>query len=108
MKGVVESILHSCDDRELKWFLCGNCGDNLHDKLSSAGIKYECIDRYGGEDLGSDYWRIYSLTNADGDKIHIKLHGYYSSYEGVDYHNFYFVKPVQVMTTQWESDSEQF
>jgi hypothetical protein len=70
-------------------------------ELANAGIKFEHVDNYGGEDQGSDYWSVYSFT--DGMQVvFIKFDGWYASYEGSTCEEFYEVKPVEKTITVFE------
>jgi hypothetical protein len=69
--------------------------------LTEAKIDFELVDNYGGEDQGSDYWSVYSFT--DGMQVvFIKFDGWYASYEGSTYEEFYEVKPVEKTITVFE------
>jgi hypothetical protein len=70
-------------------------------QLTEANINFEPVDQYGGEDQGSDYWSVYSFT--DGMQVvFIKFNGWYASYEGSTYDNFFEVQPVEKMITVFE------
>lgn len=69
--------------------------------LSDAGISFQFVDRYGGEDQGSDYWSVYSFS--DGMQVvFIQFQGWYASYEGSTYEEFYEVQPVEKTITVFE------
>lgn len=70
-------------------------------KLSDLDIKFEHVDNYGGEEQGRDYWSIYSFSN-DTDVVYVKFDGWYASYHGSEYDEWYFVEPRQVQVTQFE------
>lgn len=63
----------------------------------------ESVDSYGGEGEGKKYYNIYHFIDHD---VYIKLKGYYSSYNGVDYDNWedsvFQVKPVEKTITVYE------
>jgi len=69
--------------------------------LTDAGITFEEVDRYGGEDQGSDYWSVYSFTNGM-EAAFIKFDGWYASYEGSTYDSFYEVQAVEKTITVFE------
>lgn len=69
--------------------------------LEDAGIAFEEVDRYGGEDQGSDYWSVYSFTDGM-EVVFIQFQGWYASYEGSTYHEFYEVQPVEKIITVFE------
>ena len=69
--------------------------------LKDQGITFEQVDRYGGEDQGSDYWSVYSFS--DGMQVvFIEFQGWYASYEGSTYEEFYEVQPVEKTITVFE------
>lgn len=69
--------------------------------LLNAGITFEQVDRYGGEDQGSDYWSVYSFS--DGMQVvFIQFQGWYASYEGSTYEEFFEVVPVEKTITVFE------
>lgn len=69
--------------------------------LSDAGIAFEFVDRYGGEDRGSDYWSVYSFTDGM-EAVFIQFDGWYASYEGSTYDKFFEVKAVEKTITVFE------
>lgn len=70
-------------------------------KLSDNSITFKLEDRYGGEDQGSDYWSVYSFSN-DKEVVFIKFDGWYASYEGSTYEEFYEVQAVEKTITVFE------
>jgi hypothetical protein len=70
-------------------------------QLAEANISFELVDRYGGEDQGSDYWRVYSFSNGN-EVVFIKFDGWYASYEGSTYEEFYEVQAVEKTITVFE------
>lgn len=69
--------------------------------LKDNNIGFDLVERYGGEDQGSDYWSVYSFS--DGMQVvFIKFDGWYASYEGSTYEEFYEVQPVEKTITVFE------
>jgi hypothetical protein len=69
--------------------------------LADADIRFEFVDRYGGEDQGSDYWSVYSFS--DGMQVvFIQFDGWYASYQGSTYEEFFEVTPVEKTITVFE------
>jgi ABC-type glycerol-3-phosphate transport system substrate-binding protein len=69
-------------------------------QLNEAKINFKLEDRYGGEDQGNDYWSVYSFT--DGMQVvFIKFDGYYASYDGSTFEEFYEVKAVEYTSTMF-------
>lgn len=62
--------------------------------FSDASISFEFVDRYGGEDQGSDYWSVYSFS--DGMQVvFIEFQGWYASYDGSTFDEFYEVQAIE-------------
>jgi hypothetical protein len=61
------------------------------DKLNKKGIDCKAEEHFGGEGEGEDYWTVYSFSKGD-EKVLIKFDGWYASYEGSTYEEFYEVK----------------
>ena len=68
--------------------------------VNTAGIAIAYEDDYGGEDMGSEYWSVYSFTKGT-DKVYVKFNGYYQSFDGSNYEGFDFVKPTPVQKIEW-------
>ena len=69
--------------------------------LQSHGIDFEQKDQFGGEGQGEDYYSVYRFFTKE-DECYIKFSGRYQSYSGVDYSEFFVVKPVERMVTFYE------
>lgn len=69
--------------------------------LSDASISFQFVDRYGGEDEGSDYWSVYSFSDGM-EVVFIKFQGWYASYDGSTFQEFYEVEAVEKMITVFE------
>jgi hypothetical protein len=74
---------------------------DFRNQLSEAGISFELVDRYGGEDQGSDYWSVYSFTDGQ-EVVFIKFDGWYASYDDSTYEEFYEVQSVEKTITVFE------
>lgn len=63
-------------------------------------LKY--VDEFGGEDQGSSYWFVFSLTQ-EGLTRTFKRHGWYASHDGGYYDGpTTEVKPVEKTIVVWE------
>lgn len=65
----------------------------------------QCIDQYGGEDKGSEYWSVIEFTTHDDLTFRVRFEGWYASYMGSEFQRFYEVVGKVVMVTQWEKDT---
>ncbi len=79
------------DTDETKYFL---------DELAKNKISFEHMDNHGGEGEGEDYWSVYKFTSGK-DKVFVKFSGWYQSYNGSEFDEFFFVTPREVMVTQY-------
>ena len=70
-------------------------------QMTESAINCDLVDRYGGEDQGSDYWSVYSFS--DGMQVvFIKFDGWYASYDGSTCEEFYEVQAVEKTVTVFE------
>ena len=111
LKEQVEEILNNADNDIIREFFHSEISDNtkwdsdevtdFRKQLSDVGIKFEHVDNYGGEEQGREYWSVYLFHN-DTDTVYVQFDGWYESYNGSEYEEWFFVKPVQVQVTQFE------
>jgi hypothetical protein len=61
-----------------------------------------CVEQYGGEDCGSNYWIVFSIEK-DGEKKVYRCDGSYYSYDGVemDANDSYEVEPQEKTIIEW-------
>lgn len=68
-------------------------------------LTFKQVDNYGGEGKGEDRWVVHEVTNSEGESVHIKHDGYYTSYEGSTFDDgilgFDMVEPYQVSVTKY-------
>lgn len=69
-------------------------------KADELGIRVNFIDNFGGEGQGEDYWAVYSFTDSD-NVVYVQFDGWYASYNGSEYSEWFFVEPKQVVVTQF-------
>ena len=63
-------------------------------------INYEHKDNHGGEGEGDQYWSVYSFTNGT-DVVYVKFNGWYASYSGSEFTEWFFVEPKKVEVVQY-------
>jgi hypothetical protein len=73
---------------------------NFKDALLTAGIDYKKEARHGGEGQGEDFWTVYSFTKGN-EKVLVQFDGWYQSYNGSEYTEWFFVEPKEVVVTQY-------
>lgn len=66
----------------------------------TAEINYSQEDSFGGEGQGDDYWSVYSFTNGT-DVVYVKFSGWYASYSGSEFTEWFFVEPKKVEVVQY-------
>lgn len=67
-----------------------------------SSIKF--IESFGEDGEGNQYWHILEIRHKNDTSLLVKLDGYYTSYIGSEYSEWFFVKPIQVMVTQYVKD----
>lgn len=111
---LVVKLLNEADNEvKYRYFFEGEASDvyddgrywdgvaEFNEILQSHGINFERKEQFGGEGEGEDYYSVYSFfTNTD--ECYIKFSGWYQSYSGSDYSEFFVVKPVERMVTFYE------
>jgi hypothetical protein len=70
------------------------------DELAENKISFKHMDNHGGEGEGEDYWSVYKFTSGT-DEVFVKFSGWYQSYNGSEFDEFFFVTPKEVMVTQY-------
>jgi hypothetical protein len=97
----VSKEFFDCEFKEEEWEYDSDYSKAFRQVLKDENITFEEVDRYGGEDEGSEYWSVYSFT--DGMQVvFIKFDGWYASYDGSTYEEFYEVQPVEKTITVFE------
>lgn len=98
LKETLESILEQLSEDDKENFMDGYGPEELFD---NELITVTNVDSYGGEDMGSDYWAIYSFSK-DNETVFIKFYGWYASHYGSEYRGYKFVTPQQKTITVYE------
>lgn len=96
---IIQEFFHSELTESTKWD--SEEVTDFRKKLSDVGIRFEHVDNYGGEEQGRDYWSIYAFHD-EAHVVYVKFEGWYASYHGSEYDEWYFVEPRQVQVTQFE------
>jgi hypothetical protein len=98
LKKTLERILDQLSDRDRENFMDG-CGPE--ESFDNELITVTNVCSYGGEDMGSDYWCVYSFSK-DNETLFIKFYGWYASHVGSEYQGYKFVNPQQKTVTIYE------
>lgn len=96
---IVNEFFHSEISDNITWD-----SDEVSDfrKIASdEGVKFEFVDNYGGEEQGREYWSVYKFSSGD-ESVYVQFDGWYASYEGSEYEEWFFVKPVEVMKIEFK------
>lgn len=64
------------------------------------GIEWTSEDSYGGEGQGDDYWNVIKFISGN-TTVYVKFDGWYQSYNGCEYTEWYFVEPKEVTVTRY-------
>ena len=82
----------------------GNTPDELVEDrqhfIFSDGTHVVCVDRYGGEGEGDRYDATWKWTNGE-NVVYTKFSGWYQSFDGSEYEEWYFVEPKQKTITEY-------
>jgi hypothetical protein len=108
----VTEMLNNADNNVLKEMYGRdfNCKSDAYDSENTAAFKLKLRAEniavlleaeYGGEGEGEEFWTVYSFTRGL-EVVLIKLDGYYLSYDGCTYKQFYEVYPKQKFVTVYE------
>lgn len=84
-----------------RWYSDDAYWSEFHKTIDDRAITISYEYRTGGEGEGEEYWSVYSFTNEEGT-VYIKFNGYYQSYEGATFDEFYQVVPKQRTITVYE------
>ncbi len=104
-KSKLESIISDWDVANL--FFCedfdprsDDFDDDAREVISQYTIRVE--DMFGGEGCGDNYWVVYKFEPVNGDPaFYIKFDGWYQSYNGSEYDDWFYVEPKEVTVTQY-------
>lgn len=69
--------------------------------LTDSSVVCQHEDNYGGEGQGDDYWSVYAFTWGD-EKVYVKFSGWYASYNGAEFTEWFFVEPKEKVITVFE------
>jgi hypothetical protein len=69
-------------------------------KAKELGLDVAFCDNHGGEGEGDSYWSVYSFTDGD-NVVYVQFDGWYASYNGSTYDEWFFVEPKEVLVTQY-------
>lgn len=104
LKQKVAVILAESDSDVINQFFWSDA-DEDNESFTEANVKFELEDSYGGEGQGEDYWTVYKFTDGT-DEVFVQFDGYYASYSGSEFDSWFFVKPQEVMVTQYFKEKE--
>jgi len=77
--------------------------DDTPEEWKNMNVSFTCVDSYGGEGMGDEYWSVYKFTdNNTGEEVYVKFDGWYASYEGATYGNCFVVQPKEKTITVYE------
>ena len=98
LKETLERILEQLSEDDKEAFMDGDGPEEL---FNNELIIVKNVDSYGGEDMGSDYWSVYSFTK-DNEEVFVKFYGWYASHYGSEYRGHKFVAPKKKTITVYE------
>lgn len=98
---IIESFFQSdMTDKysDKRWYNADH--DNFLDSAKEVNVKFQHMDNYGGEGEGDDYWSVYKFTEGVNE-VYVKFQGWYASYNGSEFSEWFFVIPKEVMVTEY-------
>lgn len=72
------------------------------DGLTDCPFVVTSVAEHGGEGQGDEFWHVYKFEQADKSCL-IKFDGWYSSYDGAEYSDYFEVEPKQKVITVYET-----
>lgn len=107
IKEILESQLFEDHDHEpYRWFLDDvykNVGEIKEENEFKETFRklgtFKCVEKFGGEGRGDDYYRVFHFTDHD---VYIQFDGWYASHQGSEYERMFEVKPEQITVTQYK------
>ena len=92
-----QSEARGVEDDDLKYY---ESADEFVQACKAELVNYHYEDSFGGEGQGEDYWSVYSFTNGT-DVVYVKFNGWYASYSGSEFTEWFFVEPKKVEVVQY-------
>ena len=77
-----------------------DCVTEFKAELNKLGVNFNHEARHGGEGKGDAFWTVYSFTKGD-EKVFVQFDGWYQSYNGAEYTEWFFVELKEVVVTQY-------
>jgi hypothetical protein len=74
----------------------------LFTEYSKLG-KIECVEQFGGEGQGDNYYSVYHFEDHD---VYIQFQGWYASHHGSEYEEMFEVKPYEEVVTKYKQVGE--
>lgn len=100
---IITSFFDAEYDREKiqRWYPNEEVWDKFHEKIDELNLIINLSDQKGGEGQGEEYWSVYEFSSPE-QTVYIKFNGYYQSYEGATFTEFFEVFPTQKTITVYE------
>lgn len=92
-----QSEARGVEDDDLEYY---ESVDEFVQACKAELVNYHYEDNFGGEGQGEDYWSVYSFTNGT-DIVYVKFNGWYASYSGSEFTEWFFVEPKKVEVVQY-------
>ena len=105
-EGYINEFFQSEINQTPPEWMCDHRGHYQHyfDFLEMAkekNIQFQYEDSYGGEGQGDEYWSVYSFSR-EGESVYVKFDGWYASYNGSEFNEWFFVQPKEKVITVYE------
>ena len=116
MKTKVSKILKEQDGEIIDLFFSSEQNEEYHKynteeqnqciaAFQAADITFSNVASHGGEGEGEDYWSVYKfMDNTTKETVYVKFDGWYQSYNGSEFDEWYFVVPKEVLVTVYNKE----
>lgn len=113
LENKIKELLNDADNEVLQSFFHSdfNEEDNSWDEdsvvefrqqLRENKIEFNHVDCFGGEGMGEDYWSVYKFECKETfDFVYVKFQGWYQSYNGSEFTDWYFVEPQPIQKIEY-------
>lgn len=69
----------------------------------NLSISFKHVDSHGGEGEGEQYWSVYQFADKNTEEqCWVKFDGWYQSYNGSEFTDWFFVTPKEKLITVYE------
>ncbi len=80
--------------------------DIYHDDLFPDNMEYNMVQSHEDFHDPDGFWMVVKFTNKEtNESVYVKICGYYKDDDSLQYHHWFFVKPITVNTVKYVKDT---